>query len=495
MAIASRRFDRSFGFAAGSGFRGRGPLHSIASTLAILAACVAFTAFTAFLAPALASGAGDSAAAVEGDRASALRHVVAPEQAERIDAFVERELPALLEIYRDLHAHPELSLEETRTAKVVASFLAKRGYSVESGVGGHGVIGVFENGPGPTLLIRGDMDALPVTEATGLDYASRVRTQGADGVEVGTMHACGHDVHVTNLLGTAQLLTSLFDAWQGTVVILAQPAEELGRGALMMIEDGLFETVPMPDHGIALHVAGELPVGRIGFVSGWAAANVDSVEITVHGRGGHGARPHQTNDPIVTAAHLVTALQTLVSRRVDPSKPAVVTVGSIHGGTKNNVIPDDVKLALTVRSYEESVREQLLAGISQLAIETCKAFGCPQPPDISVRENPTPAMYNDPALVAHGVEVFRSFMDEAHVEAVAATMTGEDFGRYTRQGGFPTFLYRLGSVEPASWQTAEEGGEPLPSLHSSRYAPEAEGTLRLGLRSMGRLALSLLEER
>lgn len=483
MALARRLRARMLGFGAGVHARGCRPAASIPTIALTLVASVV----------GLAQAAADEVRA--SGAAPPLRHAVAPALAERVDAFVEAQLPALFDVYRDLHAHPELSLEETRTARIVASFLAKRGYAVESGIGGHGVVGVFENGPGPTLLIRGDMDGLPVVEATGLDYASRVRTKNADGVEVGTMHACGHDVHVTNLLGTAQLLASLFDAWQGTVVILAQPAEELGRGALMMIEDGLFEKIPRPDQGIALHVAGDLPVGRIGFVSGWAAANVDSVEITIHGRGGHGARPHQTNDPIVTAAHLVTALQTLVSRRVDPSKPAVVTVGSIHGGTKNNVIPDEVKLALTVRSYEDAVRQQLLGGIEQLAVETCEAFGCPQPPELRVRENPTPAMFNDPALAEHAVEVFASFVGETNVRAVAATMTGEDFGRYTRRGGFPTFLYRLGSVESSKWQAAEEGGEPLPSLHSSRYAPDAEQTLRLGLRSMGRLALSLLEQR
>ncbi|MAG30964.1 MAG: peptidase M20 [Deltaproteobacteria bacterium] len=438
---------------------------------------------------------GACAAEEASARAALPRRAVSRDQAVRVDAWVEHELPRLLEIYRDLHAHPELSLEEERTARIVAKFLGQRGYRVESGIGGHGVLGVLENGDGPTLLIRGDMDGLPVTEATGLPFASRVRTMNADGVSVGTMHACGHDVHTTNLLGTAQLLASLQGSWQGTVVILAQPAEELGRGALMMIEDGLFDRIPLPDHGIALHVAGELPSGRIGFVSGWAAANVDSVDITIHGRGGHGARPHQTNDPIVTAAHVISALQTIVSRRVDPSESAVVTVGSIHGGTKSNVIPDEVELALTVRSYTDEVRHQLLDGIREITRETCEAFGCPRPPDIAVRENNTPAMYNDPALVAHGVEVFRAFLGEGNVQAVAATMTGEDFGRYTRRAGFPTFLYRLGSVEPSRWQAAEEGGEPLPSLHSSHFVPDAEATLQVGLRSMGRLALSLLGER
>ncbi len=409
-----------------------------------------------------------------------------------VDAWIDRELPGLLKTYRHLHAHPELSLHEVETARLVAESLRDAGYSVEAGLGGHGVVGILRNGDGPTLLIRGDMDALPVVEATGLPYASVVRTKNAAGLRVGTMHACGHDVHVTNLIGTARLLASIGEAWRGTLVILAQPAEELGQGASSMIDDGLFDRIPMPDHGLALHVAGELPAGTIGFVSGWAAANVDSVKITMFGRGGHGARPHQTMDPIVASAHLVMALQTIVSRRVDPSESAVVTVGTFHGGTKNNVIPDEVVLELTVRSYTDEVRQLLLSSIEDMARETCNLFGCPRPPEVWIKPDFTPAMFNDPGLVAHAVELFRSLLSDENVREVAATMTGEDFGRYSRRANFPTFLYRLGSVNPERWKEAEQGGEPLPSLHSSRYFPDAEPTLRTGLRSMSRLALSLL---
>jgi amidohydrolase len=419
------------------------------------------------------------------------REVDAADQAQ-IDTWIDRELPGLLEIYRHLHAHPELSLEEKETALVVAKALRDAGFEVETEIGGHGVVGILRNGDGPTLLIRGDMDGLPVTEATGLPYASAVQTKNADGLRVGTMHACGHDIHVTNLLGTARLLASMTKAWRGTLVILAQPAEEVGLGALQMIEDGLFERIPKPDHGIALHVAGGRPAGTIGYVAGWAAANVDSVKITMYGRGGHGARPHQTMDPIVASAHLVMALQTIVSRRVDPAESAVVTVGSIHGGTKNNVIPDEVVLELTVRSYADDVRQLLLSSIEDMARETCNLFGCPRPPDVWIKPDSTPAMFNDPDLVAHGAELFRSLIGDENVSEVAATMTGEDFGRYTRRADFPTFLYRLGSVDQERWEKSIEGGEPLPSLHSSRYFPAAEPTLRTGLRSMSRLALSLL---
>jgi len=420
------------------------------------------------------------------------RREIEPAEQARIDAWIDRELPELLETYRHLHAHPELSHEEEKTAALVAKFLRQAGYSVETGIGGHGVVGVLRNGEGPTLLIRGDMDGLPVIEATGLPFASVVRTKNADGMIVGTMHACGHDVHVTSLLGTAGLLASMRPSWRGTLVILAQPAEEVGLGASMMIDDGLFDRIPRPDHGIALHVAGELPAGTIGYVPGWAAANVDWVKITIYGRGGHGARPHETIDPIVASAHLIMALQTIVSRRVDPAEPAVVTVGSIHGGAKSNVIPDEVKLELTVRSYTDDVRQLLLASIEDMARETCNLFGCPRPPEVWIKPNSTPAMFNDPDLTTHAVESFRSLLGEENVTEISATMTGEDFGRYTRAAEFPTFLYRLGSVDPKHWKASGEGGDPLPSLHSSRYAPDAEPTLRTGIRSMSRLALSLL---
>ena len=414
------------------------------------------------------------------------------EDGERVDAWVAEQLEGLIETYRFLHANPELSLEESHTASLVAETLRQYGYRVTERLGGHGVIGVLENGEGPTLLIRGDMDGLPVTETTGLPYASQVTTTRPDGTRVGVMHACGHDVHVTNLLGTARMLADLREHWRGTLVMLGQPAEELGKGARMMIEDGLFDRIPLPDHAIALHVEGNLPAGWIGYVTGWAAANVDSVDITIHGRGGHGARPHNSVDPIVTAAHLVTQLQTIVSRRVNPIDPAVVTVGSFHGGAKHNVIPDTVKLQLTVRSYSDAVRELLLDSIRQLAEDTCRAFQCPQPPDVTIKDEYTPAMYNDPALAAKGAAIFAGFLGEERVLAMPAAMGGEDFGRYHRAKGFPAFMFRLGTVSQQRFDAAEQGGEPLPSLHSSRYAPDPQPTVETGLRATGRLALSLL---
>jgi hippurate hydrolase len=345
-------------------------------------------------------------------------------------------------------------------------------------------------------MIRGDMDALPVQEETGLPYASEVRMAGvAGGPETGVMHACGHDVHTTALVGTARLLasTAARAQWRGVLMIVAQPAEEVGEGARRMIGDGLFERFPRPDYALALHVDAFLPAGRLETVPGWARANVDSVDITIHGRSGHGARPHQAVDPILAASQLVVALQTLVSRRVDPLDPAVVTVGSIHGGTKHNQIPDQVKLQLTVRSYSDASRELLLDGIRQLAVDVCRAFECPRPPDVSQNPNPTPSLYNDPVLDAAVVRVLRGALGQEFVATGRPAMGGEDFGRYSRELGIPAALFFLGSVAPETFHASQQpGGDPLPSLHSSRYAPEPQITLRTGVRALAHLALALL---
>ncbi|MHC4065654.1 MAG: M20 metallopeptidase family protein, partial [Planctomycetota bacterium] len=367
------------------------------------------------------------------------------------------------------------------------------GYSVTTGVGGTGVVGVLANGSGPTILVRGDMDALPVTEETGLEYASKVKVDRPEGGRVGVMHACGHDVHTTALIGTAKLLSTMREQWRGTLVMIAQPAEEIGRGAQMMIQDGLFTRFPRPDLCISLHVTHKLPVGQIGYTPGWAAANVDSVDITIFGRGGHGARPNATVDPVVAAAHVVTNLQTLVSRRVDPVEPAVVTVGSIHGGSKHNIIPNEVKLQLTVRSYTDQVRSQLLEGIRQIATDICRAHGCPQPPHVAVRDEFTPAAYNDPALTFAAADSLKQVFGEENVLEQPAEMGGEDFGRYAAHLKVPGLQIKVGSISREAYQASQQpDGPPLPSLHSSKYAPVAEPTLRGGVRAMAMLALSLL---
>ena len=344
-------------------------------------------------------------------------------------------------------------------------------------------------------MIRGDMDGLPVREETGLSYASELRAAvSPGGRETGVMHACGHDIHTTGLVGSARLLASAEARaqWRGTLVVVAQPAEEVGEGARRMIADGLFERFPRPDYALALHVEAFLPAGQLQTVPGWARANVDSVDITIHGRSGHGARPHQAIDPIVAASQLVIALQTLVSRRVDPLDPAVVTVGSIHGGTKHNQIPDRVELQLTVRSYSDATRKLLLDGIRQLAADVCRAFGCPRPPDVSQKQHFTPSLYNDPLLDAAIAKVLRGALGAENVSVGRPAMGGEDFGRYSRELGIPAALLFLGSVDPAIFRASQQlGGDPLPSLHSSRYAPEPRATLRTGVRALSHLALAL----
>ena len=337
------------------------------------------------------------------------------------------------------------------------------------------------------------MDALPVTEDTGLSYASRVVATNEDGSEVGVMHACGHDVHTVNLVAVARFLSANRDLWSGTIVAIGQPAEELGAGARLMMDDGLFDRVPRPDFSIALHVDGDLPAGQVGIVPGWAFANVDSVDVVIYGRGGHGARPHQTVDPIVAAASYVMSLQTLVSRRINPLDPAVVTVGSFRAGAKHNVIPDSARLQLTVRSYSDTVRDQLIDGIGQLAADTCRQFLCPREPEVTVREHHTPSVYNDPELSRRARDVFAQVLGPSEVKELQPAMVGEDFGRYARHLGIPGLLYRLGSVEAEVYQRSREpGGPPLPSLHSARYRPDPRPTLRTGFRSMAALALDLL---
>jgi hippurate hydrolase len=415
-----------------------------------------------------------------------------PRHDDLVSAWLTEKLPALVSIFKHLHANPELSLCEERTAALVADHLRQSGYEVTTGVGGHGVVGVLRNGPGPVVLIRGDMDALPIIEETGLDYASRVRVTRPDGSTVGVMHACGHDIHTTTLLGTAGVLGAIRGAWQGTVVIVAQPAEEVGRGARMMIADGLFDRFPRPNFCFALHVSHKLPAGQVAYTPGWSAANVDSVDIIIHGRGGHGARPNTTVDPVVAAAHVITQLQTLVSRRVNPVEPAVVTVGSIHGGSKHNVIPDEVTMQLTVRSYTDAVRGQLLDGIREIAAGVCDAFGCPKPPTVSVSEG-IPACYNDPGLTQTAAEVFRKALGDENVIKQTAEMGGEDFGLYARHLGVPGLQFSLGTVRGADFEASRQpDAAPLPSLHSGRYKADPEPSIETGVKAMTMLALALL---
>ncbi len=417
------------------------------------------------------------------------------EQHAAVSALLRDNLATLSETCRYIHANPELSLHEEHTAALVAKELTGSGYEVTTGVGGHGVVGVLRNGSGPTVMVRGDMDALPITEESGLEYASKVTAKMPDGSLVGVMHACGHDIHTTSLIGTARLLSAMKDQWRGTMVMVAQPAEEVGVGARAMIADGLFERFPRPDFCISLHVSHKYPAGQVSYTAGWSAANVDSVDITIYGRGGHGARPNTTIDPIVIAAHVVTQLQTVVSRRVNPIEPAVVTVGSIHGGSKHNIIPDEVRLQLTVRSYKDEVRQQVMDGIRQITNGTCTAFGSPRPPDIVIDEDYMRACYNDPALTRAAADLFAIILGPENVIEEPAGMGGEDFGLYARTLGVPGLQFSLGSVSRERYEASlKPGGSSLPSLHSAKYQADLMPSVKYGVETLTMLALSLLEE-
>jgi hippurate hydrolase len=395
-----------------------------------------------------------------------------PEALEHVDELVT--------LYRHLHSHPELSFQEVETARRIAEELKKAGADVTTGVGRHGVVGVLKNGPGPTVLVRTDLDALPVLEETGLPYASTVKTDYS-GKEVGVMHACGHDVHMTCLVGTALWLAEHRNRWSGTVVLIGQPAEELVSGARAMLEDGLYTRFPRPDFALAMHVLNELPTGMVGYTSGPAMAGSTSLDVIVRGRGGHGAAPHRAVDPIVLAALAVLDFQTIVSREIDPTQPAVVTVGTIQGGTKPNIISGEVKLQLSLRAFSEDVRQQLIDGIKRRTAGLAQAHGAPAP-SIEIREG-TPATVNTPSLVDRIVPALRRTLGESNVKESPPIMGSEDFGLFGR-GGVPTFMFRVGSTPGNLIKEAAAKGEAIPAMHSSRYQPDPVPTIETGLRAM-----------
>jgi amidohydrolase len=394
--------------------------------------------------------------------------------AETPQQWVEKHLAEVVAVYQHFHRNPELSLDEQQTAARLAAELKSLGAEVTTGVGGQGVVALLRNGSGPTLMLRTDLDALPVAEQTGLPYASKVRVQGPEGTEVGVMHACGHDIHIANLIGVARYMAANKDQWQGTLMLIGQPAEEIGAGAKAMLEDGLFERFGKPDFALALHVDAALAVGKVGHRAGYALANVDSIDITVRGRGGHGAFPHTT-----------------VSREIAPIEPAVITVGSIRGGTKHNVIGDDCHLQLTVRSYSDEVRAHLLEAIERKAKAVAQSFKAPEP-TIKITQG-TPALFNSEELVGRVVPVFEKLLGRDNVVASEPSMGGEDFGRYGR-AGVPIFMYRLGSVDARRLDSYLQRGLMPPSLHSPRYYPDAEATLATGIVTMTTAALDLLKK-
>ena len=401
--------------------------------------------------------------------------------------------PELMKFYEYLHANPELSFQEFKTAAVLASELKKLGFEVKEKIGKTGVVGVYRNGKGPTVLVRTDMDGLPVLENTKLPYASKTVARNDKGLDTGVMHACGHDLHMTNWVGTARILTSIKNNWSGTLVFIAQPAEEIGAGAKAMLDDGLFRDFPKPDFCIALHCDASRPAGTIAVREGLACANVDSVDIVVKGKGGHGAAPHATIDPIVLAARIILDLQTLVSREVNPLDPAVVTVGSIHGGTKHNIIPSEVKLQLTVRTFKDDVRKQVLSGIERIVKAAAIGANAPEP-EILIRNNEfTPALSNDIPLTQRLRKVWEDKLGKEFVSMPEQVMWGEDFSRYGK-AGIPSCMFFLGTAAKKKYEgSLINKNASLPSLHSEYYHPDMPASLETGINATVSAVLDLLK--
>ena len=421
-------------------------------------------------------------------------------------SLADAELPSLLGIYKDVHSHPELSAQEERTAALVANELRTAGCEVTEHVGkyensklkGYGVVGVMKNGEGPTVLVRTDMDALPVEEETGLPYASKIVAKNDEGKDVHVMHACGHDVHIAAFIGTARALAKLKDQWHGTILFVAQPAEEIGAGARALLKDGLYDRFGKPNFALGFHDKADLQTGHIGVTEGFTSANVDSVDVTVRGVGGHGAYPHKTKDPIVLAAEMINAWQTIVSRENNPLDPIVITVGAIHGGTKHNIIPDEVKMQLTVRTYKSEVREHVLAAIERIAKGMAAAGGMPpeRAPIVSVSKDQfCPATYNNPELAKRLVAVWKKSLGNDDVKIVDPTMGGDDFSEYSLPDhSIPAVYFHFGAVESAKIAEYKEKGKELPTLHSSKFAPVPEPTIRTGVIGMTAAVLELMKK-
>lgn len=429
---------------------------------------------------------------------SALALGAVPARADDLRTAVAADMPALVTLYQDLHANPELSFQEVETAKKLAARARALGFEVTEGVGKTGVVAVLKNGPGPVLMLRADMDGLPVIEQTGLPFASKRRAVPATGIETGVMHACGHDTHMTAWIGTAQQMVARKSQWSGTLVMILQPAEEIGEGAKAMLDDGLYTRFPKPDYVLAFHDAAQAPAGFIGYSKGFALANVDSVDVVVPGVGGHGAYPHTTKDPIVIASSIVMRLQTLVSREMNPIDPAVVTVGSFQGGSKHNIVPDEVKLQITVRSYSDEARKHLLDGIARIAKGEAIAAGMPEDklPKVSVQEPYTPATYNTPEFTDRVMSGLKPRF-EGRVFEVPSVMGGEDFSQFYRadKANVESLIFWVGGVPKAEWDKAQKGEIELPSLHSPFWAPDAPVVIATATEAMTAASLDLLKKK
>lgn len=396
-----------------------------------------------------------------------------------LDKQVSTVLPDAQTLYLDLHQHPELSSHETHTATELATRLRSLGYEVTEHVGGTGVVAIMKNGAGPTVMLRTELDGLPVEEKTGLAYASKVRTKDDSGRDVGVMHACGHDIHMASLWGTASVMAHSKDTWHGTLMLIGQPAEETITGADAMIKDGLFSKFPKPDIGVALHDTNTLPYGKVGITPGYAKANADSVRITVYGKGGHGALPQTTIDPVLIAARIAVTVQSIVSREIKPGDAAVITIGYIQAGAKNNIIPDQAQMGLTVRSYKPEVRKHLLAGIERVAKAEAMAAGAEKMPLIEKYES-TSAVYNDTLLTKHMAETMEGVLGKGTVVTEEPIMTSEDYSYFVEQG-IPSFYFTLGVADPQKLADAKAAGGQLPSNHSPLFAPVPEPSIKTGI--------------
>ena len=425
--------------------------------------------------------------------------LAAPAAAQTLGGEVEKQMPSLMAIYKDLHANPELSFMEVRSAGILATEARKLGFKVTEKVGGTGIVAVMENGPGPVVMVRADMDCLPVTEQTGLPGASKIRVTTKEGVETGVMHACGHDTHMTAWVGVARLMAANKAKWSGTLVMIGQPAEERGAGARMMLADGLYTRFPKPQYALAFHDAAQFPAGKIGYTPGYALANVDSVDISVKGVGGHGAYPQTTKDPIVLASRIVGALQTLVSREISPLDSAVVTVGSFHAGAKHNIISDEAKLQLTVRSYSDEVRDHLLDGIARIAKGEAIAAGMPDDkmPVVTVQKDEyTPATFNTPEFTEEMAAYLKTSFGNDRVVQMPPVMGGEDFSRFWREDkSIKSLIVWVGGVPQAEYDAAKKEGRTLPSLHSPFWAPDAPAVISTATEALTAMTMKLMAKK
>lgn len=401
-------------------------------------------------------------------------------------------------IYKELHQHPELSRMEVRTAETMAEGMRKLGFEITKGLGGNGVVGIFRNGIGKTVMLRTDMDALPVREMTGLPFASNVIMKDANGNENPVMHACGHDMHMTTFLGTLSILVSLKDKWKGTLMAVAQPAEEGMAGAASMLEEGLYTKFPVPDFALCYHVNAEMPAGTIGYLPGPIFAGVRSAEITVFGKGGHGAMPHKTTDPIVIASRIVLDIQTIVSREVNPVKPAVVTVGSIHGGTRANVIPDEVKMQLTIRFFEDEVFETIKESLINICKGAAISAGMPEDklPVVTFSTDDDRPLVNNSDLVMAGVRSMKSILGDSNIIQVDPATVAEDFGKYGQtKENVPIALFWLGGVNPGKYEESRLTGSTLPPLHNSSFFPDFDLAFRAGVAAMSRTIIDIFHNK